>query len=242
MSKDLNGSVTWLGHSAFLIESVNAKRILVDPFLDGNPKYPGGVDLDSIDAVLVTHGHSDHVGDTITIAKHGATVVAQVELASILEGVGVPASSLVAMNKGGTAEVHGIGVTMVNAFHSTSYEGAEYPIYAGEAAGYVITLEDGYVIYHAGDTMIFGDMKLIGELWRPDLALLPIGGFYTMDPRQAGHALGLLGASDVIGMHWGTFPPLVGTPAQLREYAPATCTVHELRPGESIGRVHQLSR
>lgn len=238
MTKQLQGSVTWLGHSAFLIETVEGKRFLIDPFLEGNPSYQGGVDLDSIDAILVTHGHDDHSGDVVSIAKRsGAKVVCIFELGNILTSFGVDEDNLVAMGKGGTADVHGIAVTMVNAFHSSSISSVDGTLYAGEPAGFIIKLEDGYTIYHAGDTMIFGDMQLIGDLWKPDLALLPIGGRFTMDPLQGGHALKMLGASEAIGMHWGTFPPLVGRPSEFAQHAPDSCTVHELQPGESIGRV-----
>jgi L-ascorbate metabolism protein UlaG (beta-lactamase superfamily) len=143
----------------------------------------------------------------------------------------VPDEKLVAFNKGGTVEVADLKITMVHAQHSSSPPDGSY---AGEPAGFVVELSDGYRIYHAGDTNVFGDMQLIGELYSPDLALLPIGGYYTMDPKEAAHAVKLLGVKEVVGMHYGTFPILAGRPSQLRELVDSSVTVHELEPGEVL--------
>jgi L-ascorbate metabolism protein UlaG (beta-lactamase superfamily) len=236
----MSGKLTWLGHSAFLLTTVEGKRVLLDPFLTHNPSVPEEFakadEVDDIDLILISHAHMDHVGDTISIARRtGATVGAMVETGDWLEGK-QGLEHVHAINKGGAFEHAGIQVRMVNAFHSGSLPDGSY---GGEAAGWVITLEDGYRIYFAGDTCVFGDMALIGELYSPDLAMLPIGGYYTMDPFEAAHAVRLLGVEEVLGMHYGTFPPLTGTPDKLRAELhklglASSTTVHELTPGGSL--------
>ena len=226
--------LTWLGHSAFRIRSPKGREILIDPFLSGNPKCPSDWHKPKqVDVILVTHGHGDHLGDTVSLAKahKNATVVGIYDLTSYLETQGVQRT--VGMNKGGTAAVGDIHVTMVNAFHSSSTSEGRY---AGDPAGYVIRFDNDYRIYHAGDTCIFGDMRLIGELYRPDLALLPIGDHFTMGPAEAAKACDLLGCRRVIPMHWGTFPVLTGTPARLKELTRdlPDLWVIELRPGETL--------
>jgi L-ascorbate metabolism protein UlaG (beta-lactamase superfamily) len=235
-TRPFDGTLTWLGHSTFLLETGRGARVLLEGFVDGCPTTPdrfkdGGVG--ELDLILVSHGHADHVGENVAHqARTGATVAGMVELMVWLGAQGIPGDSLLDFNKGGTIEVAGLHITMTDARHSASAPDGSY---AGEPAGFVIELEDGYRIYHAGDTCVFGDMALIGELHAPDLALLPIGDHYTMGPRHAAKALELLGTKDVIGMHWGTFPPLVGRPQQLRELVgPVGVTVHELQPGEAF--------
>jgi len=220
--------LTWLGHSSFRLDAAG-KRIYVDPFLNGNPKCPEGEQTpERVDIIAITHGHGDHVGDTVDLAKqHGCTVVAPVELAGWLGGQGV--EELRDPNKGGTTEVDGIRFTMTNAFHSSSNdEGA----YMGEPCGIVVRAEDKS-IYFAGDTCVFGDMQLIGRLYSPDLAVLPIGDHYTMGPQEAALALELLGVKRCLPCHYGTFPPLVGRPSELRELAPDV-TVEDVEPGGSV--------
>jgi L-ascorbate metabolism protein UlaG (beta-lactamase superfamily) len=236
MGKQLDAAITWLGHSTFLIETPGGKRVLLEAFLSSNPSCPAEYHHpDDIDLVLLTHGHGDHIADVADVAtRTGATVACIVELAGWLGANGVPEGQLADFNKGGTVEVEGLRVTMVDARHSSSTPDGTY---AGEPAGFVIELEDGYRIYHAGDTCVFGDMSIIGELHAPDLALLPIGGHYTMDPREAAHAVGLLGVREVLGMHYATFPPLTGRPSHLRELVPAGVQVHELEPGQTLGGV-----
>lgn len=230
------GTLTWLGHSTFLLETGSGTRVLLEGWVDHNPATPDnfkGDGLGHIDLILVTHGHGDHVGDSVAIQERtGATIAGMVELMGWLAANGADEAKLIDFNKGGTIEAAGLRVTMVDAKHSASAPDGSY---AGEPAGFVIELENGYRIYHAGDTCVFGDMALIGELYAPDLALLPIGDHYTMDPRQAAKALELLGTKDVLGMHYGTFPPLVGRPAHLRELVATQLdvSVHELQPGES---------
>ncbi|HNV03725.1 MAG TPA: metal-dependent hydrolase [Vicinamibacterales bacterium] len=227
-------SVTWFGHSTFLLTSPGGRRVLVDPWLDGNPSCPAGARVDAADVILVTHGHFDHVHDAAPVAKRtGATVVGIFELCQWLEGMDVEKTS--GMNKGGSQDLCGITFTMVDARHSSSFAGEGGAVYLGEAAGYVVTFENGLRVYVAGDTSVFGDMRLIAELYRPTVAFLPIGGHFTMDPVEAARACELLGVRAVIPMHYGTFPVLKGRPAQLRELvAPLGVDVIEAVPGETL--------
>jgi len=225
-------TLTWLGHSAFRIDTSGGKRIYVDPFLNGNPTCPPGEQSpERVDIVAVTHGHGDHVGDTIALSQqHGAKVVAQVELSGWLGRQGVDAGNLVAPNKGGTVDVDGVKFTLTNAFHSNSTPDGSY---GGEAAGYVVETENGTKLYFAGDTCVFGDMQLIGRIYAPDIAILPIGDHYTMGPHEAAVALELLGVKRCVPCHWGTFPVLTGRPDELQALAPAV-QVERLEPGESV--------
>ena len=234
--------LTWLGHSTFLLEA-QGKRVLIDPFLKGNPACPDDLkDPGHIDIIAITHGHNDHMEDALELAKRdGATVIAIVEIGDWLETKGV--EKVAGINKGGTTEVDGIKFHMTHAVHSSAfyYEEEGKPgwtvIHGGEAAGYVIELEDGFKLYHAGDTAVFGDMALIRKLLAPDIAMLPIGDYYTMGPRSAAEAIRLLGVKTVIPMHYGTFPVLVGTPDELRKEADDVegLEVVAMKPGDSIG-------
>ena len=235
--RSFGGKVTWLGHAAFLIESPKGARIAIDPWIGNNPKFPKGFDWGRLDVIAATHGHFDHFGDDgITLAKQtGATVVAVFELALHCEANGVEKVS--GMNKGGSQKVAGIEFRMVNAIHSSGTSGAgKEANFPADPCGYVMTFEDGYRISHAGDTNVFADMALYGELYEPDLALLPIGDFYTMGPREAAKACQLLSVPRVVPMHWGTFPILPGTPDDLRreiDRRGLATKVVELAPGES---------
>ena len=224
------GSLTWLGHAAFRLDSPGGKRIYVDPWLQ-NPNCPENErEPERVDLIALTHGHDDHVGETVELVqKHSCPVVAQVELAAWLSRNGVSQDALTAFNKGGTVEQAGITITMTDAKHSSSCEDGTY---AGEAAGLVLGV-DGTNVYFAGDTCVFGDMQLIGRVYEPDLAVLPIGGHYTMDPREAAVALELLGVKRCVPCHYGTFPLLAGTPDELRKLAPNVEVVSPA-PGESV--------
>jgi L-ascorbate metabolism protein UlaG (beta-lactamase superfamily) len=188
-----------------------------------------------VDLVLVSHGHSDHIGDLLTVAREsGAPVVGIFELCDWLRRKGV--STVAPMNKGGTQEIVGLSVVMTDARHTAGYVDDGRMVYMGEPAGYIVRLEDGTTAYFAGDTALFGDMRLIGEEYRPDLAFLPIGDRFTMGPAAAAKACELLGVRQVVPMHWGTFPMLTGTPAEFRRLVePRGIQVLELKPGETSG-------
>ena len=227
-----DASLTWLGHAAFRIDTPGGKRIYVDPFLSGNPKCPDGEkEPERIDVIAVTHGHGDHVGDTVELAKRfSPEIVTQVELKGWLGAQGAPVGDMPGPNKGGTVEAAGVRFTMTNAFHSSSSDDGAY---TGESCGIVVTLEDGKKLYFAGDTCVFSDMQLIGLIYSPDVAILPIGGHFTMDPKEAAVALELLGTRRCVPCHYGTFPILVGTPEELRELAPGVDVV-DVEPGGTI--------
>jgi L-ascorbate metabolism protein UlaG (beta-lactamase superfamily) len=234
--------LTWFGHSTFALRLPNGKRILFDPFLEGNPACPAdSKDPGAVDLMLISHGHSDHFADALAVARRtNCTVAAIFEIVGHLAANGVPADKLQPMNKGGTVRLDDIGVsvTLTNAFHSNHIDGdSGAVIYAGEPAGFIVTLGDGFSLYFAGDTCVFGDMALIAELYRPRVAFLPIGDRFTMGPREAAKAVSLLsGVETVVPMHYATFPLLTGTPDGLkREMARigATAEVLVLSPGET---------
>jgi L-ascorbate metabolism protein UlaG (beta-lactamase superfamily) len=225
--------VTWLGHATVLVELPSGINLLIDPFLEHNPKYPKGFALPKIDYVLLTHGHSDHIADAVPIAqKYGATVLAMVELAGYIAGQG--AASTIGFNLGGTVQLPGVAVTMVEAKHSSSVEEGGSVVYLGLAAGIVLTIEDGPVLYHAGDTSAFRDMELIRELYAPEVAMLPIGGHYTMGPKEAALAIRYLEPQLVLPIHWGTFPVLTGTPEELAKLVSDPKIVALVAPGEPL--------
>jgi L-ascorbate metabolism protein UlaG (beta-lactamase superfamily) len=226
--------LTWLGHSAFRVDSPGGKRIYVDPFLTGNPKTPDSErEPERCDLIAVTHGHGDHVGDTVAIHERFACpVVAQVELRKWLTGQGVADDGQVcSINKGGSTVVDGLKLTLTDARHSSSCPDGTY---AGEACGIVLQFEDGFRIYFAGDTNVFGDMSLIGRLYSPGVAVLPIGDHYTMGPREASVAVELLGVARCVPCHYGTFPLLTGTPDELRNLVPPGVEVISPEPGETV--------
>ncbi len=223
--------LTWLGHASFRLDSPGGKRIYVDPWL-GNPKCPDSEkEPERVDLIALTHGHDDHVGDTVELwKKFRPPVVALVELRGWLDGQGVTGDMAHAPNKGGTAHVDGIRITLTDANHSSSTRDGTY---TGEPAGLVVELEDGFTIYFAGDTNVFMSMQLIGRIYEPDVAVLPIGDHFTMGPREAAVALELLGVKRCVPCHYGTFPILVGTPDELRSLAPGV-EVLTPEPGETI--------
>ena len=228
-------TLTWLGHSAFLLNSDGGKRIYVDPFLTGNPKAPVTAKApDRIDVIAITHGHSDHVGDAIELSKAfpDAQIVCQVELKSWLGRQGANVGQMPGLNKGGSTEIDGIRFTLVNAFHSSSSDDGEY---LGEACGIVVRLENGRVVYFAGDTCVFGDMQLIGRLYAPNYAVLPIGDWFPMGPRKRPHSRSSFTETPLacVPCHWGTFPLATGTPEQLAAEAP-NALIHRVEPGDTI--------
>ena len=224
--------ITWLGHSAFHLRTPGGKEILLDPWYTGNPSFPESAKPKSADLMLLSHGHSDHITDAASMAKAtGATVVGIWEVTSWLGSKGV--KNLEPMNKGGTITAKGLRITMTDARHSSSFDDNGI-VYLGEPAGFVVTLENGQTFYYAGDTSLFGDMKLIGDLYKPDIAFLPIGDRFTMGPDTAAMAARWLGVKQVVPMHYGTFPLLTGTPDQLEKHlATSGIDVLILKPGET---------
>lgn len=211
--------VTWLGHATFLLETAAGKKILVDPWLGGNPACPEAFHKVQVDSILITHGHGDHIGDVFTAHEQcDGPIVGIFDLTTWLGGKGVNGEKLVGMNKGGTIRLDAIGasVTMTHAIHSSSFVDEGQMVYLGEAAGFVVKFDDGPTLYIAGDTDVFGDMALIGKRFRPDVAILPIGDHFTMGPDGAALACELLGVKAVIPCHYATFPLLTGTPDALQ--------------------------
>ncbi len=227
--------ITWLGHATFQFRLDSGEVIVMDPWVDGNPKYPHNHQFSRIDAILISHAHFDHIHDAIPLAKKfKPKVVAIYETCVWLTSKGVENCS--GMNKGGTQDIGPLKVTMTHAVHSCGIQDGDQILYGGEASGYVLHLKDGRTIYYSGDTAVFSDMQLIEKLYRPDLAFIPIGDFYTMGPREAALACRLLQAKKVIPMHFGTFPALTGTPdavaALLKDFP--QCEIWPLEPGKPV--------
>ena len=227
-------SITWLGHSTFIVGTPGGKRLLIDPWLSSNPSCPDSMRKPpKVDVILASHGHFDHIADLLACAREsGAPVVGIFELCDWLMRKGI--ANTAPMNKGGSQDILGVRVTMTDARHSSGYFDNGQMVYMGEPAGFVIRLEDGMSMYYSGDTCLFGDMQLIRELYSPVIAFLPIGDRFTMGPMQAAKACEWLGVKQVVPMHWGTFPLLTGTPAALRQLVePRGVQVLELKPGDT---------
>jgi len=213
--------LTWLGHSCIFLEG--SRSVLIDPFTGSGAITPDP------DIVAVTHGHADHFGETLRLRKK---TVAVNEIAKYLVEQGIDAE---AMNIGGTAIIDGVEFTMTPAFHSSWLEAGGAGFYGGAAAGFVVCM-DGVKVYHAGDTALFSDMKLIGDLYHPDIALLPIGGRYTMGPAEAMVAANFVGAPRVVPIHYNTWDVISQDAHAFRDAIERTTDlkVEVLNPGESL--------
>ena len=242
MSLDRDTTFTWYGHSCFEVRTPGGKTIVLDPFF-ANPKSTRTADsIERCDLLLVTHGHFDHMGDAVPLASRLRPAWPCMHEMSLWLARRLPggADAAVGMNRGGTFEAAGIKVTMTTAHHSAGdwNPAGETTLYLGEPVGFVVELENGFRFYFAGDTDVFSDMQLIRDMYQPELAFLPIGGHYTMGPKGAALAVGYLGVKHVVPMHYGTFPILTGTPAELRSELDARglgdVEIHAPEPGGSF--------
>ena len=225
---ETNVKAFWLGHSATKIISPKGHIIYIDPFLKDNPSTPDEYkEVNEADFILLTHGHDDHVGDTIEIAKNtGAKVVGILELIGLLTKDGLPEDQGIGFNKGGTVHFDDFSVTMVSANHSSSYNGQ----YAGDPAGLVLSFEDDICIYHMGDTNIFADLELYGQLYDPHVVLAPIGDHFTMGPEEAAYAVEMIDPEIAIPVHYGTWPPIDADPNEFKEVLEANTDTEAIIP------------
>jgi L-ascorbate metabolism protein UlaG (beta-lactamase superfamily) len=242
MAQAAEPTLRWLGHAAFVFSSRTGNIFLIDPWLT-NPKAPKNIPFTHVEGILITHGHFDHVGEAFELAKKfNAPIVASYELTEIAKKHGV--TQVLPINPGGTQTIGDVRITAVTAVHSSSYKEGEELLYAGAPLGFIIA-EDGVpTFYHAGDTGVTYDMALISELYHPAVALLPIGGVYTMKPEEAALAARSLMVNTIVPMHFGTFPALAGTPAELATALKRLglhTRVVEFKPGQEIS-LNQLAK
>jgi L-ascorbate metabolism protein UlaG (beta-lactamase superfamily) len=226
--------ITWLGHGSFQFELPSGQCILLDPWTDGNPAYPAGFQIGRVDTICITHGHFDHIHDAVPLANRFSPEVAAIfETCHWLESKGVKNTR--PMNKGGSQKLGGVTITMTHAVHSCGILDDGKIIYGGEAAGFVMHLDDGRTLYFSGDTNVFTDMQIIEQLYHPELVFLPIGDLYTMSPKEAALACKMLKPRKAIPMHYGTFPALTGTPEKLAESLKGQGPeVWTLEPGKTV--------
>ena len=236
MALNAEVSFTWVGHGTWKVRSAKGKVIYIDPWVMNNPVAPAALKkVDGCDLILITHGHFDHVHDALEIARATRPkIVANFEISAWLGSKGIPAETIIGANQGGTVDVDGIKVMLVHAEHSCGISDGDQILNGGAACGLVIEFENGFTIYFAGDTDVFGDMALIAELSEFDIAFLPIGDFYTMGPERAAKAVSLLGVKTVVPMHFGTFPPLVGRPKALQDLVGPGVKVLDIKPGDTV--------
>ena len=236
MLRTRGNQITWFGHATFRFTTPSGQVIFVDPWIETNPQCPQELKkVEKADTIFLTHGHFDHIADVITLAKKfDCQVFCMNETANFLGQKGIKKAT--GFNKGGTVTAGDVQVTMVHACHSNGIDDDGKTIYGGEPAGLVFTLPGGLRVYHAGDTSVFGNMKIIADLYAPELALLPIGDHYTMGPREAALAIRLLNVKHVVPMHYGTFPALTGRPETLKEMTQdiSGLEIHVMKPGETL--------
>lgn len=237
MLKSKGNRITYLGHSTFRLTTSSGQVALIDPWVMTNPWCPDGLKrVARLDAIFLTHAHTDHLGDFLALAQqHRPKIAAIYETCLWIENKGYAAETC-PMGKGGSQKIGEFEITMTHAFHSNSIDENGVRHYGGEPAGFVVRMPGGFTVYHAGDTALFGDMELLGELYQPDLAMLPIGDRFTMGPREAAYAIRLLGVKHVIPMHYRTFAFLTGTPEALRRETKKIkgLQIHALKPGETL--------
>lgn len=236
-----NVTISWLGHATFHVVAPAGQRLLLDAWVDTNPLCTPEwrqKAREGLDAILLSHGHADHISDLVPLAQTTeAKIACQYDFGPWLSAKGIGSDRVIGFNKGGTIEVAGVKVTMTAAQHSSTFfeDGKILPM--GDPAGFVLRFANDFTIYYTGDTSVTMDMQIIGDLYKPDLVILPIGGFFTMDPRQAAYALKLIRPRYAIGCHWGTYPILTGRPETLRECCKefdVTTEIIPLQPGESV--------
>ena len=228
-------TITYAGHSAVFVD-IGDQTIAIDPWLRGNPLCPQSLQSPKkLNTIVLTHGHSDHAGDAVRVANAtGATIAATYELAMIMIAEGVPAEKVAPMNKGGAVTLGGVEIRLTNAYHSSSYDSKNGTLYAGEACGVVLSAGNTN-IFHAGDTSLFTDLKLIGDTYHPDIAFIPIGDRFTMGPKEAAIAASWVRCKLAIPIHYKTFDLLTGTyPEFASECSKLAIETRELAPGEHL--------